>query len=174
MSETKNYEVLLDATRNAFQALFKEHPEHYYYCTLIMSECATPFIAAFSEEALQQAVDANGGTYSAEELKWSYADSPYCGYGYEEYFTELEQVFNGQMDAIDNDDEYDAAIEDWMDMMERVMKQLDEEKLFGEGVVREAMIINAEYMPPEDSNAERAERLNAKAAYQEWYEENFA
>ena len=119
-------------------------------------------------------MDANDGNYSAEELKWSYADSPYCGYGYEEYFTELEQVFNGQMDAIDNDDEYDAAIEDWMDMMERVMKQLDEEKLFGEGAAREAMIINAEYMPPEDSNAERAERLNAKAAYQEWYAENFA
>lgn len=173
MSE-KHYEILLQATRNAFQTLFQEHPEHYYYCTLIMSECAVPFIAAFSEEALQQAVDANDGNYSAEELKWSYADSPYCGYGYEEYFTELEQVFNGQMDAIDNDDEYDAAIEDWMDMMERVMKQLDEEKLFGEGAAREAMIINAEYMPPEDSNAERAERLNAKAAYQEWYAENFA
>ena len=173
MSKTKNYEVLLDATRNAFQALFKEHPEHYYYCTLIMADCSTPCITAISEEALQQAVDNNGGNYSAEELKWSYADSPYCNYGYHKYFHEVSQLFN-EVNNIDNDDEYDAAIEDWMDMMERVMKQLDEEKLFGEGAVREAMIINAEYMPPEDSNAERAERLNAKAAYQEWYAENFA
>lgn len=170
---TTDYELLLEAARNGFQALFREYKEKFYYCTLILSEGATPFISAFSEEALEAAVEENDGKYPAEELKWSYADSPYCGYGYEEYFQALDGVFFERMDNIPSDEEYDQEIEHWLSLMEKVMKTLDEEKIFGEGEERRSMIINAEVMPPDETNAERAERLNTKSTYQIWYDENF-
>lgn len=172
MSETREFDMLLEASRNGFEALFKEHKEEFYYCTLILSEGATPFISAFSKEALNEAVKKNNGKYSAEELKWSYADSPYCGYGFDEYFKEIDKLFNERMDNV-SDEDYDNEIEYWLSLMEKVMKTLDKEKVFGEGQIRRDMIINAEIMPPDDSNAQRAEQLNTKTAYKKWYKENF-
>ena len=172
MTLPKEYDILLEAARNGFEALFKEHDEEFYYCTLILSEGATPFISAFSKEALDAAVKKNYDKYSAEELKWSYADSPYCGYGFEEYFTEIDKLFNERMDNV-SDEDYDNEIEYWLSLMEKVMKTLDKEKVFGEGQIRRDMIINAEIMPPDDSNAQRAEQLNTKTAYKKWYKDNF-
>ena len=172
MSETREFDMLLEASRNGFEALFKEHKEEFYYCTLILSEGATPFISAFSKEALNEAVKKNNGKYSAEELKWSYADSPYCGYGFDEYFKEIDKLFNERMDNV-SDEDYDNEIEYWLSLMEKVMKTLDKEKVFGEGQIRRDMIINAEIMPPDDSNAQRAEQLNTKTAYKKWYKDNF-
>ena len=172
MSEMKDFDLLLESARNGFEALFKEHNEEFYYCTLILSEGATPFISAFSKESLREAVKKNGNKYSEEELKWSYADSPYCGYGFEEYFKEIDKVFFERMDKV-SDEDYDNEMEYWLSLMEKVMKTLDKEKVFGEGKNRRDMIINAEIMPPEDSNAERAERLNTKTTYKKWYKDNF-
>ena len=172
MSEMKDFDLLLEAARNGFKSLFKEHNEEFYYCTLILSEGATPFISAFSKESLQEAVKKNNNKYSEEELKWSYADSPYCGYGFEEYFKEIDKVFFERMEKV-ADEDYDNEMEYWLSLMEKVMKTLDNEKVFGEGKIRRDMIVNAEIMPPEDSNAERAERLNTKAAYKKWYKDNF-
>lgn len=173
MSELNDFELLLEATRKGFQSLFKEYNEKFYYCTLILSEGATPFISAFSEEALKEAVKKNDDKYSAEELKWSYADSPYCGYGFEEYFQALDKVFYERIDNISSDEEYEKEIDYWLSLMEKVMKTLDNEKLFSEGKYRRDMIINAEIMPPSETNAKRASRLNTKAAYQKWYKDNF-
>lgn len=53
------------------------------------------------------------------------------------------------------------------------MKTLDKEKIFGVGKYRRDMIINAEIMPPDETNAERASRLNTKITYQKWYSDNF-
>ncbi|MBR0484110.1 MAG: DUF4303 domain-containing protein [Oscillospiraceae bacterium] len=172
MSEWNDFDLLLETVRNSFQALFKQHHETFYYCTLILSDGATPFISAFSEETLKEAVK-NNPDDSADDLKWSYADSPYCGYGFEEYFQELDNVFSKRMNAISSDEEYNKEIEHWLFLMEKVMKTLDKEKLFGEGKERRRMILNAEIMPPDETNAERASRLNAKRTYQKWYKENF-
>ena len=110
--------------------------------------------------------------YSADELKWSYADSPYCGYGYDKYFQKLNKAFSERMKNI-SDDEYGKEIDYWLSLMEKVMKKLDDEKVFGEGKERRSMIINAEIMPPDETNAERAFRLNEKNTYKKWYSENF-
>lgn len=173
MSKSTDFDLLLEAVRNGFQALFQEHNEKFYYCTLILSEGATPFISAFSEEALKEAVKKNDDKYSAEELKWSYADSPYCGYGFEEYFQSLDKVFSERINNISLDEDYVKEIEYWLSLMEKVMKTLDKEKIFGEGKERRNMIINAEIMPPDETNAERASCLNTKTAYKKWYQENF-
>jgi hypothetical protein len=172
MSKVGNFDLLLEASRNGFEALFNEHNEEFYYCTLILSEGATPFISAFSKEALNEVVNKNDGNYSVEELKWSYADSPYCGYGFEKYFNEIDKVFCERMNDVSEGD-YDTEIEYWLSLMEKVMKTLDKENVFGDRKKRRNMIINAEIMPPDDSNAQRAERLNTKSAYQKWYKENF-
>ena len=174
MNEPTVYTALLNAARSAFQALFQEHNETFYYCTLILSEGATPFVSAFSEEALAAEVQKYEGRYSAEDLRWSYADSPYCGYGYETYFQTVDKLFNEQMSVVTSDEDYEAAIESWLSLMEQVMRTLDQEKLFGEGEARSRMLINAEIMPPEDDNAERGKRLNSGAIYELWYEANFA
>lgn len=170
---SKDYDLLLEATRNGFQSLFKEHNEKFYYCTLILSDGATPFISAFSDEALQEAVKKSDGEYSAQDLKWSYADSPYCGYGFEEYFKEFDKHFNERISDI-SDDEYDEEIEYWLSVMERVMKTLKKEKIFNIGRDMRNMIINVEIMPPDDDSClEITERLNTKTAYKKWYKENY-
>lgn len=174
MSELNDFDLLLEATRKGFQTLFKEHKEKFYYCTLILSEGATPFISAFSDETLKEAVRKNGDKYSSETLKWSYADSPYCGYGFGEYFQALDKVFHGRINKISSDEEYEQEIDYWISLMEKVMKTLDKEKVFGVGKHRRDMIINAEIMPPDETNAERASRLNTKITYQKWYNDNFS
>lgn len=172
MSRTEDFELLLEASRNSFKSLFKEHNEEFYYCTLILSEEAVPFISASSKESLNEIVSKNNGKYSVDEVKWSYADSPYCGYGFEEYFKKISKLFNERMNMVSNDD-YDNEIRYWLSLMEKVMKTLDKEKVFGDGKKRRDMIINAEVMPPDASNAQRAERLNTKTAYKKWYKDNF-
>lgn len=172
MRKTNDFELLLDATRNAFKVLFKEHNENFYYATLILSEGGTPFISALSEEVLKNLSE--GYTDEAlKDYKWSYADSPYCGYGFEEYFGELNKLFYERMKSISTDKGYEKEITHWLSDMEKVMKTLDEEKVFGEGEKRDKMIINAEIMPPEESNAKRAKRLNKKSTYEKWYKDNF-
>lgn len=173
MSELNDFDLLLEATRKGFQALFKEHKENFYYCTLILSEGATPFISALSDETFKEIVKKNGDKYSSETLKWSYADSPYCGYGFGEYFQVLDKVFYGRMKKISSDEKYGQEIDYWLSLMEKVMKTLDKEKIFGVGKYRRDMIINAEIMPPDETNAERASRLNTKITYQKWYSDNF-
>ena len=170
LADPGDLDVLLDAARKGFGALFREHDEEFYYCTLILSEGATPFISAFSEEALEASAKAGGERYSADELRWSYADSPYCGYGYEEYFTELDKVFSERMENTPDED-YDAAIDYWLGIMEKTMKQLAKEKVFGS---RRKMFLGAEIMPPDDDkNIERAKRLNSKTVFEKWYRDNF-
>ncbi len=133
MSELTDFELLFDAAKNGFQALFKEHNEKFYYCTLILSEGGTPFISAFSEESLKVATQNNAKKYSPETLKWSYADSPYCGYGFEEYFLLLDKVFSERINNTTSDAEYDEVINYWLSLMEKVMEALDKKNIFGEG-----------------------------------------
>ena len=99
MSKTNDFDLLLEATRNAFKALFEEHNENFYYATLILSEDGTPFISALSEEVLKNLSEEYPDD-DLEDYKWSYADSPYCGYGFEKYFEELDKVFYERMESI--------------------------------------------------------------------------
>ena len=75
--------ALAEAAEKAFTALFDEHKENFYYCSFIISENSTPYICAWSYEALDRFVNALGITDKTqleeerEIYKWSYADSPY-------------------------------------------------------------------------------------------------
>ena len=58
-----------------------------------------------------------------------------------------------------------------MNIMEKVMADLDQEGIFGSGEQRNRIVVAAEVMPPDDTNTSRVLRLNAKENLKEWLEE---
>ena len=88
--------ALTKAAEQSFLALFSEHPESFYYCSYIMAEYGSPFICAWSKEALRRLIkslnlkDKEQRQAEKELYKWSYADSPYVAYGVEKYFKEVQ------------------------------------------------------------------------------------
>ncbi|MDE7476428.1 MAG: DUF4303 domain-containing protein [Lachnospiraceae bacterium] len=172
-------DALKEATRKAFIDLFNEHSdEHFYYCTLVLIEGeGCPAISAMSDEALNTVVQKYKKEYMDDtpeddlrkELKWSYADSPYCIYG-EQYFAAVQEMTE-QRDMDETDENYMQEYEFRMNSMEKVMADLDKEGIFGSGKKRKYMVVAAEVMPPEYANTERVLRLNSKENLKEWLEE---
>lgn len=167
------YEKLIKAVKAAFTELFEKHNEEFYYCTLITDgEGSCPFISAWSREAFNKYIKDEEISKDEElDYKWSYADSPYCTYGWE-YFKDVEEYI------IDNKPSYNCDIDDWnlwtnsvIDTMEKVLVDLDNQGLFGTGEVRKSIVINAEIMPPDYTNTLRALRLNDEANIKDWLEE---
>ncbi|OYP38910.1 DUF4303 domain-containing protein [Rhodopirellula sp. MGV] len=154
--------------------MLRENPnDSFYYCSLITTgEGHTPYLTAWSREKLKEAVDAEGGGDDLiAELKWSCADSPFCFYG-ESYFEPVKQIFIGRSELNDRDSTSDASeLELRLKAMELAMAELDEEGLFGSGNERLKIVINAEVMPPDHSNVERALRLNPEQALSDWMNE---
>jgi Domain of unknown function (DUF4303) len=190
-------DVITAAARSAFRDLFAKHPERFYYCTFITTGGGhAPFVCAWSHEALAKKVADEGlSPEDAWALKWSYADSPYMAYGYEEYFGPVRKAFDRRPNwslAIDDaarQSEYhlrsaaiDAAMARHSDAlraeydlrlaaMEAAMARLDAEGLFGVGADRDEKVMLAEVMPPDYTNTERAHRLNSPAALSTWLAE---
>lgn len=166
--------AIADATRNAVRKLFGENPnETFYYCSLVTTgEGHTPCFTAWSREKLEEAVRAEGGDEGLRaELKWSYADSPYCCYG-EEFFGEVRRLLTLRSDTGDRDSTNDhAEYELRLRAMEAAMARLDTEGLFGAGRERALIVVNAEVMPPDHTNVERALRLNPREGLEEWLAE---
>lgn len=175
-------QALKEATRKAFIDLFNEHSdEHFYYCTLVLIEgVGCPAISAMSEEALDIVVKKYKEEYRddtpedvlREELKWSYADSPYCVYG-EQYFEKVQEMTNERDKDIYKieEEEFMEEYEFRMDSMEKVMSDLDKEGIFGSGEKRKNIVVAAEVMPPDYTNTERVLRLNVGENLKEWLEE---
>lgn len=165
--------VLFTAAERAFTKLFREHQEHFYYCSFIMAEEGTPFISACSEESLDRIIKNQEITAPDEILdyKWSYADSPYCAYGFEEFFGEVSKLY--QELCIDNadDEAYEKQYDLWLGSMEETMRRLDEKGIFGTGDDRMKVVVNAEIMPPDHTNTKRAKRLNPRKAINQWLKE---
>lgn len=161
--------ILKIATQKAFISLFNNYDEEFYYCSLITDgQGNCPFISAWSKEALSRILLTEENPEEAKlELKWSYADSPYCLYG-EEYFSEVNDVFNKRMETLSNAQEIENEFEIRINSMEKVMADLDEEGLFGTKNERLNIVINAEVMPPDYSNTLRALRLNPREALTKW------
>ena len=169
-SESELALAIAGAARSAFSDLFAKHSgEHFYYCSLIVSGSAvSPILSAWSREALQRALQES--SLDEEELKWSYADSPYRGFG-EEYFDEVTSLFAARPQPIYDPEAWPAENALRLRAMEAAMARLDHEGLFGSGPRRLSIVINAEVMPPDNSNVERALRLNPRAALAEWLRE---
>ena len=164
-SQAELVEAVTVATRAAATELFQEYPDdHFNYFSLTTpGEGLSPTITAWSNEALDQAVEDAGDDPSARpELKWSYADSPFYGYG-DQHFDGVRRLF----DALDGA----KANERKMDAMVQALKRLDQEGVFGRGPKRDGMVLNVEYMPPDHSNVERARLLNPPAALTDWLKE---
>jgi hypothetical protein len=164
-------EAMYRAAKSAFQALFRAHPEHFYYCSLVTSGMANvPGLTAWSKEALHAAVSNESDPEGAmRDLKWSYGESPYFCFG-EEYFRPVEALLLGRprLDEGVWEEEFDLRLE----AMEAAMRRLDEEGVFGSGTQRERVLINVEVMPPDWTNTERAKRLNPPEALRDWLAEN--
>lgn len=182
MKDSEMVKVLYDAAEKSFTSLFKEHgDEHFYYCTLVMADAATPCISAQSEESLKAYLEENDvDTEDPKELliyRWSWADSVYCGYGYDEYFGEVVKLFESSFQELPDDDEsFERKYNEWFDAMETVMKMLDEKGIFGKGSDRDRVFVYAEESPPDDEfleeeYRERAKRMNPSAAYKKWLDD---
>ncbi|MFD5019743.1 DUF4303 domain-containing protein [Paenibacillus sp. NPDC058367] len=142
------------AARTSFRALF-ENGEHYYYCTLhTTGEGHAPSISAWSWEALEME------STIAELIKWSYADSPYCCFG-DENFDHVKQRFIERPFIADlENDEGNREFDLRLKAMELAMKMLDDEGMFAMNQLRESVCVLVEVMPPDEVNTEIALRLN--------------
>lgn len=165
-------ELIQNATQKAFSQLFEEHKEKFYYCSLITTgEGLCPIISAWSYEALERVANEEDDVEKAKfYLKWSYDETPYFAYG-EEYFEDVNKVFLERMRALTTEKEKVKEIQLRINSMERVMYNLDLNGMFGNGEERLGIVINAEFMPPDFTNTERALRLNPREALNEWLEE---
>ena len=163
-------DAIVTATRTAVSRLFRQHPERFYYCSLITTgEAHAPYLSAWSEEALEAAAQSDPDPASAREmLKWSYADSPFCCFG-QEHFGTVRALFEDRP-AMDhrNPEQWEAEWQFRVRAMEAAVAQLDREGLFGRGHDRAKIVVNVDVMPPDVTNTERARRLNPPEAISDW------
>lgn len=144
----------------AFQKLFN-NGEHFYYCVLLTTgEGLAPIISAWSWEALDRVSQKYSKAY-AQDVKWSYADSPYYAFGYDEYFGDVKQLFEHRI-TIDklNNEAWGKELDFRLMAMMKAMSILDKEGLFTQNQSRKNVLINVELMPPDASNTQRALELN--------------
>ena len=166
-TKTSMVNAIADATKNAFQSLCRERKEKFYYVTLITTgEGHAPFLSAWSEEAFERAD-------SDLDIRWSYSDSPYAGYG-ATFFADVRQLFlkRPSMDYMGPEKDWLDELHFRLDTMEDAMIELDRNGLFGRGVQRNKIIIAVELMPPDSSNSDRVCRLNpASELLNQWLRE---
>lgn len=170
--DEKLVEIIQSATENALIKLFEEHDESFYYCSLITTgEGLCPIISAWSMEALERVANESGDVEEAKYyLKWSYSETPYFAYG-EEFFEDVKNVFIDRMNKLKTAEERQREVQLRINSMEKVMHNLDAKGMFGQGEQRLNIVINAEFMPPDYTNTERALRLNPQETLKEWLEE---
>ena len=167
-------DTIESATKKAVTDLFKSHPrDHFYYLSLItVGDAFPPNLAAWSEEALEDAVKNEFDIEDARKgLKWSYSDSPGFCYG-DEHFGDVRKLFAMRpgIDSI-HSAAWEAEYELRLRAMETAMRNLDEQGLFGTGERRLNIVVNVEVMPPDYTNTQRAKRLNPPEAIRVWLEE---
>ncbi len=173
MEQLELSNCIADAARSAFAELQDLHSETFYYFTLTTTgEAHAPWPSAWSEEALKRVCAKYDDPDQAKrELRWSYADSPYCGFG-EEHFGKVNSMFDQRpmIDDLSDDawrDEYSFRLR----AMESAMRRLDKEGLFGSNEDRDRCTIHVEVMPPDVTNTECAIRLNSQQALANWLNE---
>ena len=88
-----------------------------------------------------------------------------------EYFEDVNKVFLDRMRDLMTEKDKDREVQLRINSMERVMHNLDMNGVFGNGEKRLDIVINAEFMPPDYTNTERALRLNPREALTDWLEE---
>jgi hypothetical protein len=159
------------AARRAFTSLFESHHEDFYYCALIVQRNSRtyPIISAWSRESLQSACagsDAEVNCYV--DKRWSYADSPYCGYR-RELFDKTRRLL---LNVGNKDEDEGSRHAQWTahyQMAQNVMCRLDASGLFGGTLNRERMVISVEQAGC-GMTVDVARHLNPEKAISEWLE----
>lgn len=171
--ETDLVNAIEIAARTAIKELFARHPGRFYYLSLVTTgEAHPPVLAAWSEEALEEAVKGTDDRNDARwGLKWSYADSPFYCFG-EHHFEHVNRLFDLRPDihSLDGEEriaEYGLRLR----AMEEALLRLDQQGVFGTGGERLKIVINVEVVPPDFTNTQRAKRLNPPEAIRCWLEE---
>lgn len=110
------------------------------------------------------------------DLRWSYADSPFCTYG-EEHLAPVRDLFDARPDVFglddgddDGDDKGDEGDEEYelrLRAMETALAQLDAEGLFGTGEERHGVVIDVA-VPSEGPDRDRTCRLNPPESLPPW------
>ncbi|WP_199749113.1 DUF4303 domain-containing protein [Amycolatopsis sp. WAC 01376] len=144
------------AARAAVTDLFRDNPGHsFYYVTLTTpGEAFGPALSAWSREALARRAD-------ADDVRYSYADSPFSIVG-EEYLKPVREMFAARPEVFDiaDDDASEAEFDLRLRAMETALRRLDDEGLFGVGVARADVLVLVEVVPDDEENVARARRLN--------------
>jgi hypothetical protein len=172
-SQAELAEAVYSAAKRSIAQMFQKYPgDSFYYCSLITTgEGHAPVLTAWSTEALVVAAQKAGDAGAAEELKWSYADSPFFGFGDAE-FAHVRGLFEARPKMDPNDPTaWIRELEARLAAMESAMARLDHEGVFGFGKRRQEIVINVEVMPPDAGNTERAIRLNPPEALSAWLRE---
>lgn len=174
----KIYHLLLDASEKSFSKLFEVNREHFYYCSLVMMECATPCITALSEEAYRKLLEENaaGENSSGDDkayYRWAYAESPYLGFGYEEYFSEVSRYYSQDVSYALSGDEFEKRINDWLQAMVTVMETLKQKGMFMESGNDEVFLLAEQQPSDTDYNIENARALNNETLFEVWYKDNY-
>lgn len=170
-TESELVQAITDATRAAVGALFECNPGHrFYYLSLTTTgEAHSPVLSAWSHEALAgESARYPDRSDAACDLKWSYADSPFYGYG-EQHFAGVQRLFEARRKALGAD--FKREVDLRLRAMEAAVRALDLEGLFSRRWDRQSIVVNVEVMPPDATNVERAIRLNPPAALADWLSE---
>lgn len=137
--------VIVEATRSAITQLRTDHPDDFcVYALLTCGEAFRPYLTVTVRGANQ----------------WDLADSPYAVFG-EEWMANTAPAYDARPPLFEMTDE--AAAREYntrLASMEEALRRLDQECLFGVGEARAAVILLVSPMPPDESDAQFARRLN--------------
>lgn len=139
-------EAVVDATRSAVRQLHAERREDEAFCAYALvttGEGFRPYLA----------VTVHGPD------RWNLADSPYAIVG-DEWLAQTEPAFSARGDLFEAADP-DAEWEVRSASLEEALRRLDGEGLFGTGPARDEVLLLVATMPPDESDAGFARRLNA-------------
>lgn len=164
MYDEKMVTVLQSAFQNAVSSLRNEHKENFYYYAFIYDEGLRPYISALSYEAYEKLMIENDVINDEDGWKWCTFDFPYCDYGYDEFFKEVENMLLQRENTISDDELYSVEWDTRIDSMEEALKRLDKARFFGTGEIRKNIIINVEVAPPDCKERQRAVRLNPESS----------
>lgn len=163
MYDEKMVTVLQSAFQNAVSDLRNKHNENFYYYAFIFDEGLRPYISALSYEAYEKLLIENDVSDDKDGWKWCTFDFPYCAYGYDEFFSEADNMFLEREENLSDDELYGVEWDIRVDSMEEVLKRLDKAGFFGTGENRKNVIINVEVAPPDCKERQRAVCLNPES-----------
>lgn len=163
------------ACKEVISSLFNKNENFYYIVLITDGEAHSPFLSAWSHEALNNYLTENSIELDSEDaldVKWFYNDSPYCFFD-SESFKDVNELFKlrPKMDENMSNQEWESEFNLRISAMEDALKELNKEGLFGQNQERDKIMINVEVVPPDETNTKRAIRLNTKKAIEEWLKE---